>query len=1201
MQTGIVEFWVSKFFQENRVDLLKYSLGLLLAGRGFIYAVKMLILKPQMKEESNKSQIAQREEKILNFWRENEIFKKTLEKESPKGEFVFYDGPPFATGSPHYGHLLAGTMKDVIPRYKTMQGFHVPRKWGWDCHGLPIENLVEKESGLKSKKDIEDLGIEKFNDKARASVLTYDHVWKEIVPRTGRFVDMDRAYLTMDWRYSESIWWSFKKLHDKGLIYNGFKSMMLCPHCGTTLSNFEVAQGYKDITDISVYVKFQLEGEKNNYVLAWTTTPWTLPGNVALAVNPEIQYAKIKIEKDILILAKERLAVLKDKQYEIVEEINGKDLVGLKYSPIFPYYKDAELKNKENIYKIVGADFVTTTDGTGVVHIAPAFGEDDYNLSVKDKLPFIQHVGVDGKFKKEVTDFAGEFVKPKDEHQKADIEVIKYLAKNGTLFEKEKIVHSYPHCWRCDTPLLNYATSSWFVEVTKLRNQLVEENKKINWVPKEIGEGRFGSWLENARDWAISRSRYWGAPLPVWICSDCGKQEVVGSVQDIKNKTKRNKYFVIRHGEGEHNVLNVLSSNKDNPHHLTERGREEVSLSAQVLKEKNIDLIISSPFVRTKETAELVTELIAYKGKIETDERLGELNFGDFNLQPLEKYFGYYNSVKEKLTKRLPNGECINDVRKRVAEFLYEIDSKHSGKNILLVTHDGPASMIFAVAEGADDGRAIEYWGMDRDFLSPGQEEELEFARIPHNRMFELDLHRPFIDEISWGCDCGGSFKRVPEVFDTWYESGSMPFSSIHYPFGSLRGKPAMEANDTQKPKRFPADFIAEGQDQTRGWFYSMLVLSIGLFGQSAYKNVIVNGIVLAEDGQKMAKRLKNYPEVDYILDKYGADAMRYYLISSPAVHAEDLAFSEKGVDEVVKKTIMRLDNVCTFYKTYDSEEIDIAHARKSKNILDKWIIARLDEINSEITRAYENYELDRGARPVADFVDDLSTWYLRRSRERFKGEDEKDKKSALATTRYVLQELSKLIAPVMPFLAEDLYGKVKGENSLESVHLESWPKLEMFDEKIIEEMAEARKIVSVGLELRAKAGIKVRQPLSLFVSSKKFSKEIVEIIMEELNVKEVKVGDKEELNTEITPDLKREGQARELMRAVQDARKNAGLSPHDVVELIVETDKAGEELVKEFEKEIKKTAKLSSISFGAVPGEETDLGSVKAKISIKK
>ncbi len=443
---------------------------------------------------AEKSERAQREEKILQFWKDNKIFEKSLEKKSPKGEFVFYDGPPFATGLPHYGHILPGTIKDVIPRYKTMRGYHVSRRWGWDCHGLPIENLIEKELGLETKKDIEKFGIAEFNERARASVLRFEKDWKEIIPRTGRWIDMDDAYKTMDSSYTESVWWSFKNLYDKGLIYQSFKSMHLCPHCETTLSNFEVNQGYKDITDISVYVKFELVDEPGTYLLAWTTTPWTLPGNVALAIKSDAIYVKVKKDNGKFILLKSLAEkVLKD-GYEIVEEISGNKLVSKKYKTLFDYY------NKEG--QVYEADFVSEEEGTGIIHIAPGFGEDDYNLSIKNKLPFIQHVSVDGRFKPEVIDFAGEKVKPKDDHQATDIKIIKYLAGKDLLFAKEKIVHSYPHCWRCDTPLLNYAAYSWFLRVTDIKDKIIKNNKKVGWVPEDIRDGRFGKWLEGAGEGA---------------------------------------------------------------------------------------------------------------------------------------------------------------------------------------------------------------------------------------------------------------------------------------------------------------------------------------------------------------------------------------------------------------------------------------------------------------------------------------------------------------------------------------------------------------------------------------------------------------------------------------------------------------------------------------------------------------------------
>ncbi|MES2437321.1 MAG: class I tRNA ligase family protein [Patescibacteria group bacterium] len=1164
--------------------------------------------KPAVMPE--KSALVQREEELLAFWQANNIFEKTLEKDSPQGNYMFFDGPPFATGAPHYGHILPGTMKDVIPRYKTMNGFHVPRRWGWDTHGLPIENLVEKELGLKSKKDIEELGIEKFNDKARESVLRYDHEWKAIIPRTGRFIDMENAYKTMDWKYSESIWWSFKTLHDKNLIYQGFKSMSLCPHCETTLSNFEVTQGYKDITDISVYAKFELVDEPGTFVVAWTTTPWTLPGNAALAVKPDVTYVKVKDtdpesnSKTHYIFAKDLLEKSKDKfkskNPEIVSEFLGADLLGKTYKPVFDYYVNADLKNKENAWKIVGGEFVTTTDGTGVVHIAPAFGEDDYLLSVKENLPFIQHVNTDGTFKKEVTDFAGTKVKAKATkedpiaHQKADIEVIKYLAGKGTLFAKEKLIHSYPHCWRCDTPLLNYASSSWFVKVTEFKDKLVEENKKVTWVPPEIGENRFGKWLENARDWAISRSRYWGAPLPVWICKECGKTEVMGSLSDLKKKTKRNTYFVMRHGEADHNVANILSCDPKFPHHLTDHGREQAQLSAEALKDKNIDIIIASPCVRTQETADVVTETIAFKGERLSDDRIQEFNFGDYNGKTVEEYHRYFGSVKERLTKSLPGGENLTDVRARIGDFIYDIDAKYEGKNILLVTHDGPATMLFAVAEGGHDEKIIELWGMDRNFLTPGQESPLDFAQLPHNRAYQIDLHRPFIDEVAFACDCGGTFKRVPEVFDTWYESGSMPYGQLHYPF---ENKELIDSG-----KRFPADFIAEGQDQTRGWFYSLLVLSVALFGKAPYKNVIVNGIVLAEDGQKMSKRLKNYPEVSYIFDKYGADAMRYYLLASPAVRAEDLAFTEKGVDEISKKVLMRLQNVYSFFATYERDYTGTGNS--TTNVLDQWILARLNEVSQEVTTNLESYKLDRAARPFMQFVDDLSTWYLRRSRDRFKGDDAQDKENALYTTQYVLRELSKLVAPFMPFLAEDIYQKVKGTDGKESVHLESWPGSNVINQNVIVQMQEVRNLVSTALEVRSKAGVKVRQPLSKLTIAEKSlvdNQQFKQIIADELNVKEVIFGDELNLDTTITPELKEEGLARDFMRALQEARKNAGLNPHDFVTLTVDTSDTGKSIIEKFKSDIMKVAQVRDVVFSEVEGEELKIEDLTFKLSLQK
>jgi isoleucyl-tRNA synthetase len=1180
-----------------------------------------------------KSKVAETEEKILAFWEKNNIFKKTLEQPSPKGNFVFYDGPPFATGEPHYGHVVPGTVKDVIPRFKTMQGYHVPRRWGWDCHGLPVENIVEKELKLSSKKDIIDYGIPNFNEKARGTVMRYADDWRKVIPRLGRWADMENDYRTMDSTYTESVWWAFSELYKKGLIYEGFKSMNLCPRCETTLSNFEVTQGYKDITDISVTVKFKIKNapeilkiKDDVYILAWTTTPWTLPGNVALAVNTNIDYVKIETENIKIILAEARLSLVKT-EYKILEKIKGKDLVGISYEPVFDYYSnDNKLKNRENGWKVYGADFVTTEDGTGIVHIAPAFGADDYDLSLKYNLPFIQHVGTNGKFKDDFAlqadgkSFKGQDVKPKDtpedkvnkieSHQKADIEIIKYLAHKGGLFQKEKLIHSYPHCWRCDTPLLNYASSSWFVKVTSLRDRLVSENKKVNWTPKEIGEGRFGNWLSGARDWAISRSRFWGAPLPVWREEKTDECRVLSSVEDLKKYSKpKNLYYVIRHGEAENNTGMVISSLPTNLHHLTEKGKVQVKEATKWLKEKKIDLVFTSPFVRTKETADMIGKTLGLsQDNIIVDDRLSEVNTGDWNGKPFLDYLKAFDHV-DRFTKTPENGENYADIKKRVGDFIYSLENKYSKKNILIVTHDTPVFLLTSVAGGLDREESIKIRGREDHYVDNAKPIKLDFHPLPHNSEYELDLHRPFIDDIELVSEKGNKMKRIPEVFDCWFESGSMPFGEAHYPFNkcNFNPRPGPFTKILGKTKGYPADFIAEGLDQTRGWFYSMLVLGVALFGKSPYKKVVVNGLVLAEDGQKMSKSKKNYPDIMYIINKYGADALRYYLMSSPIVHAQDLCFSEKGVDEVVKKHIGRLNNVVTFYEMYardhvnKNKEIDTKKI-PNNNILDQWITARLGELVKEVTENLEKYEIDKAIRPFADFIDDLSTWYLRRSRDRFKSDN-----VALVTTRIVLVELSKLLAPFMPFLAEDIYGRLKvyDDKMKESVHMESWPKVEKFDKKIIESMHEVRRVASLGLEARMKVKINVRQPLSKLTIKTNIPENMLDLIKDEVNVKEVLVDTKlvEEvvLDINITPELRDEGAVRELVRMIQDLRKEKGLTIQDRVTLVLDIEEKGKDLVLKNKSNISSTTLLKDIVFKDLEGETINISGMNIKVNIEK
>jgi len=1178
-----------------------------------------------MSENSTKKQekfsIAKREEEILAFWEEHKIFEKSLAQNEGKESFVFYDGPPFATGTPHYGHILASVIKDAIPRYQTMRGKHVRRVWGWDCHGLPIENLIEKELNLENKKAIEELGIDKFNEAAKNSVFKYDKEWKKLIPRIGRWIDMEHGYKTMDASYTESVWWAFKELHDKGLVYKGFRSMHICPRCETTLSASEVADGYKDITDISVTAKFELVDEPGTYVLAWTTTPWTLPGNVALAVGEDIEYANVRIENKEsgitkqFILAKDRIAdVLKDPEYEIVEEIKGKDLVGKAYKPLFnDYANDASLENRENGWKIVAGDFVTTESGTGVVHIAPAFGEDDMELGKLENLPFVQHVTFDGKFTKEVKDFAGLSVKPKDDPQATDIEIIKYLAHNNLLFAKEKIIHSYPHCWRCDTPLLNYATSSWFIKVSEMRDKLLEKNSKVNWVPGYLKDGRFGKWLENARDWSISRTRFWGAPLPVWQCEKCEQNKIIGSVDEIKQQESSNSYLFMRHGQSDSNKEGYVSNDANNTDPLTDTGREQVEKAASALKSAGITRIFASSFARTTETAEIAAEKIGIdKNDIIYDDRLWELNTGEFNKRPIDEYRSYFKDTLEKFTKPSPDGETLNEMKNRLMNFLYETDEKYKNEKILIVGHEYCAWLLEAGAEGMSPEQAAQFKdGMDDTFIQNAEVREIKFTPLPHNDLYELDLHRPNIDSVTMPCSCGGLMKRIPDVFDCWVESGSMPFAQFHYPF----------ENEELFKKNFPADFIAEGIDQTRGWFYTMLVISTTLFDKSPYKNVVVNGLIQAEDGRKMSKKLKNYPEPDTVLDRYGADALRYYLLTSPVVHAEELRFSEQGVDEVTKKVIMRLLNVVSFYELYAHNLKPTTPASPAgeynlqpSHVLDKWIISRLDILINDIESGLEKYELDKAVRPVGEFIDDLSTWYLRRSRDRFKGDDEDDKTEALATTRFVLESVSRAIAPIMPFVAEDIYKKMRGGK--ESVHLEEWPETESRiknqESRILEEMEEVRRVVSLGLEARASIGIKVRQPLQeLRIKNQelriKDQLQLLDLVKGEVNVKEIlfdsDISEEVELDANITPELKKEGLARELVRRVQELRKKTGLTPEDTMILQADADRDAREIIETHKEYISKTAGVKNIEYVQIPGDENKIELEKGmeiKIKIK-
>lgn len=1105
--------------------------------------------------ESEKSDAAKREEEVLAFWQERQIFEKSLDKAAPEGDFVFYDGPPFATGLPHHGHILASTIKDAIPRYKTMRGHRVRRRWGWDSHGLPLENIIEKELGIKTKRDIEELGVATFNEAARSAVLRYADEWKRIIPRIGRFVDMEDDYKTMDTPYTESVWWAFSELHKKGLIEEGFKVMQLCPRCGTTLSNFEVSQGYKDIKDLTAVAAFELEDEPNTFALAWTTTPWTLPGNVALAVHPEVRYSFVLQEGKTYVLASALVSRYFEEDVTIVREVLGSELVGRPYKPLMPGVIDALAEGKERdklgaAFHIYAGDFVTTDEGTGIVHVAPAFGEEDLLLARAHCLPVVHHVDRDGRMSTSVPAVAGRLAKPKGNWKETDALIVEYLGEKVFLAEEKE--HSYPHCWRCDTPLLNYASSSWFVLVPTFRDELVAENARIGWVPEAIGKNRFGDWLEGARDWAISRSRYWGAPIPVWKSERTGELTIAGSIEDLTRFAKRsgNEYFVMRHGEAKHNVLGIANCDASADYPLTEEGCRQAHQAAAHLRSKELTRIYASSLPRGKETAECVAdELGIDPGTIVYDARLREFDFGELDGKPIQEFVE--QRAECGYAEKIGNGESYQDVKERFGEFIYELERTHENERFLIITHGVGMEALEAVRVGAnvEESKRIARH-MD---IACGEVRELDFIPLPHNPHYELDLHRPYIDDYVLMDGEGARLHRVPDVFDCWFESGSMSFAQDHYPFDKEVFDP--HAGLLKRGKGFPADFIAEGLDQTRGWFYSLLVLGVALFGRAPYRHVIVNGLILAEDGRKMSKSLKNYPEPMDIVEQYGADALRLYLLSSSVMRAEDLRFSGRGVAEVGNKVLGRLHNMLVFLETYAPEEIPERLA--SEHVLDRWVSARLEETREAVTDALERYELDRATRPLTALVDDLSTWYLRRSRDRVK-----DSLEAASTLRAVLRMTALLFAPFAPFYAEYLFRRVKYSDDPESVHLADWPstlhdRAASKDDALIADMALVRTLASEALKKRQELSIKVRQPLAtLYAPTLPQSEELIDILKDEVNVKAVEErGSEVELDTNLTPHLVREGDLREVARAVAGARKELGLSPKDTVSLTISTD----------------------------------------------
>ncbi|MBI2113068.1 MAG: class I tRNA ligase family protein, partial [Candidatus Wildermuthbacteria bacterium] len=909
------------------------------------------------------------EEQILKKWGAEKTFQKSLEKRKKGRLFVFYDGPPTANAGPGLHHMINRVMKDVILRYKTMQGFFVPRKAGWDTHGLPVELQIEKKLGLKSKKDIEQYGIAKFNEECRRSVWEYKGEWEKFQERIGLWIDMENPYITYDPKYIESLWFIIKQFWDKKLFYKDYKVVPYCPRCGTPLSSHELAQGYKTVQDRSVYAKFKIIGNKfpvPTYVLAWTTTPWTLPGNVALAVHPGIEYVRAQKDGVNYILA-EPCAKKVLGEYQEMQRIQGKDLVGMSYEPLFRFGKGEPGKK---IWHIVPADFVSTEDGTGVVHSAVAYGEEDFALGKKENLAMLHLVDEEGKFIDEVLPWKGMFVKD------ADPLIIDDLKKRELLFKEELYSHEYPFCWRCSTPLLYYAKETWFLNMQKVKSRLLQNNKSINWIPSHIKEGRMGEWLKEVKDWAFSRERYWGTPLPVWQCADCKHEEVVGSLDELKKKKyTSNSYYILRHGHSERQNTDMMASwPEKNPHPLTKQGERQIAKIAKALKKKQIDAVYSSDLLRTKQTAEIIGKELGVA--VVFDERLREWDMGVLNgkhvselgkawAKPGEKGKEHY---MRRFTDPMPQGESWQDVQRRVYAFLKNIDKKHVAKNVLIVSHETPCTMLEGIVQGFTREEIVEYRQAKR-FIRPGELRQLPFALLPYNQAMELDLHRPHIDEVVFDCSqCKtGKMKRVKEVVDVWFDSGAMPFAQDHWPFSGKQQK------KLSSPKLFPAEYIVEGIDQTRGWFYTLLAVSTLLGFKNPYKNVISLGHVLDEKGEKMSKSKGNIVNPWDIAQKYGVDASRWYFytINNPG---DPKLFAEKDIQQAVRSFLLTLWNCYVFFDTY-AEKSKKSIARPN-HALDLWILSRLQGAAKEAQANLDSYDITKAARALESFVvNDLSLW----------------------------------------------------------------------------------------------------------------------------------------------------------------------------------------------------------------------------------
>ncbi len=1126
------------------------------------------------------------EEKVLAFWKTNQVFEKSLSLRRKQKVFRFFEGPPYANGKPGIHHVEARVFKDIVLRYKTMRGYYVPRKAGWDTHGLPVEIAAEKQLGLKSKADIEKLGVALFNQTAKEAVWAYKDEWEKMTERIGYWLDLKDAYVTYGNDYIETLWWIFKQIWKRKLLVKGHKVVPWCTRCGTALASHELAQGYKEVTDTSVYVKFKLlPGQKigksfttddATYVLSWTTTPWTLPGNVALAVGEKIEYVVVRktprlerfsdggaipnYKPEYYVLAKNIInkqnpdLALNQKEifwfegrYEVVQELTGNKLVGLAYEPLFNVPK---LKSEVS-YKIYAADFVTTTDGTGVVHTAVMYGEDDYALGKKVGLPQYHTVDEEGKFKHDVnnwdgTDLEGMLVKADETTER----IITQLEKNNFFFKREKYTHEYPHCWRCGTPLLYYARDSWFILMSKLRAELVKANQTVDWVPEHIKDGRFGEWLREVKDWNISRERYWGTPLPIWECETCEHRELVGSLEEFSAlaETSGNRYFAIRHGNSEVQLLGVAADDR-NAFHLTGQGIKEIEAAGKRLAKEKIDLILTSPVLRARESAARLSKVFGGTSVV-VDDRLAEIHIGQFEHKPIAEYHAYFSSLLEKFTKRPSDGESLNDLKRRVAHVLRDCETRYKDKKILFVSHDYPLWMLSGISGGLSNEamvRAKEKRG--DDFLRTGEFMKVVYHSLPRDPNGDVDLHRPFVDTARLHCPkCKKAMRRVPEVADVWFDSGAMPFAQWHYPF---------EHKDfVDKKIRFPADYIAEALDQTRGWFYTLLAVSILLKKGMPYHNVVCLGLILDKHGQKMSKSKGNIVEPWAVIQKYGVDPVRWFFFSS-GDPSEPRSFDEAELVKITRRFILILYNSFVFWSTYANQKSK-ADPNVSTHPLDQWILSRLASLETLTRDNLDRYQIGAAARLIEEFSDDLSRWYIRRSRKRFQGSD---RDMASAVLCYALRTVSQLLAPFLPFFSEALFQSLRDARDPLSVHLTDWPKTDKqkINKGLLSVMADVRKLSSDGLALRAEAQLKVRQPLaSLKIKNQKSvlkgNKELLEILKDEVNVKEIifdsKIKNEIEFDTVITPELYQEGVLRELSRTIQQLRQEAGLKVGDKIEV---------------------------------------------------